>query len=135
MFPGTLTAFGQGIYFSTPSVSDGIHPAFPRYSHVADQYAKKGASGLIVWCVVKKEANIQDSDELRQFLRENKSRAKEVFDAPDLGTFAASLGIDGYHCSSVEHPDETTWVILNRPALVFQTTGLHVGTPNSTIAL
>jgi hypothetical protein len=132
LFPGTMTAFGQGIYLSTPSCRYEGHSAFPHFSRVAHKYAKKCPPGIIVRCVLKKDANVQDSDDLMQYLRENKNRAKEVFDAPDLGTFAAALGIDGYHCSSLEHCDETTWVILNRTALIFQPTVLQVSpdTPN-----
>lgn len=127
MFPGTLTAFGQGIYLSTTSENHSQkHPSFPRISHVARKYAEKCPPGMIVRCVLKKDAKTEDSDELLQFLKENKNRAKDVFGSADLGIFAASLGFDGYFCAGVEHPDETTWVILNRASLVFQTTGLQI---------
>ena len=132
LFPGTLTAFGQGIYLATPCRDYNEHLAFPKFSIVAHKYAKKSNPGVIVRCILKEDANIQDSDELAQFLKENKSRAKAVFGTPDLGTFAAALGIDGYHCGSIEHPNETTYVILNRAALIFQTIALQISpeTPN-----
>lgn len=126
LFPGTLTASGQGIYLATTSVVYGGHIAFPRFSHVAHKYAKKEAPGMIVRCVLKKDAKTSEASDLSQFLRENKNRAKDVFGTLDLGTFAASLGIDGYSCDHYEHPGETTWVIVNRSALVFQTIGLQV---------
>jgi len=126
MFPGTLSAIGHGIYMATTSVEYKDHPAFPRVSKVAHEYAKKEHPGVIVRCCLKQSIKSADDEDLKQFLREHRNRAKEV-GINDLGTFAAALGLDGYYCDNVyDHTTERVWVVVNRGCLVFQNIALQV---------
>jgi hypothetical protein len=126
LYPGTLSAVGHGIYLAATSVDYPHHPAFPRISRVAHEYAKKSHPGIIVRCGLKEDARVVDYEGLTHYMRDNRNRAKEV-GITDLGAFAASLGIDGYYCDGIcgPHPEQV-WIVVNRKSLVFQNTALQV---------
>lgn len=127
LYPGTLSALGHGIYLATTSVEFGKHEGFPRISRIAHEYAKKCHPGIIVRCALKKDAKITDAEGLKDFLRENRNRARDV-GITDVGTFAAAFGFDGYFCDGVEPgTNERVWIVVNRGALVFQKNALQIG--------
>ena len=133
LHPGTQAAFGQGIYFATPSKSlRSPAKLFPSWSKTAHKHAKKSHEhpGIIVRASLKKSSTIGDSSEIRQFLAENKARAIKIFKglgALDQGTFAAMLGFDALKCDDYEEfTGETTYLVLNRGSLRFQISALQV---------
>ncbi len=126
MFPGTQIVYGQGMYFATPSIM-GDSPHFPRISFIAQRYAKEGdGPGVIVRCVLKKDARTLEIDDLYQLFREDRSRSRSA-GIEDVGTFAASRGFDAYYCDGAyDDTDERVWIVLNRTALIFQSNGLQI---------
>ena len=93
-YPGTLVALGNGMYFSVPSKSESVFgPAFRLVSVVALKYTVGESSGSLIRAALKKNAKIAECDELKQYLRENRNRAKRA-GITDIGAFAAALGFD-----------------------------------------
>ena len=127
LYPGTLSAVGHGIYLAKTSVDYPDHPAFPKISKVAHEYAKKEhpLPGVIVRCCMKESVKPADDADLKQFMRENRNRARDV-GITDLGTFAAALGLDGYFCDNMCNHNESVLVVVNRGCLVFQNKALQV---------
>ena len=125
MYPGTLSALGNGIYFAVPShVDEKLYPAFPKVSKVALKYTKTKeqnyGAGALIRAALKTEAKIADCDDLRQDLRENRNRAK-LAGITDIGTFAAALGFDAYFADGIdEDADERVYTVLNRGAIFVQ---------------
>jgi hypothetical protein len=130
MYPGTLSALGNGMYFATPNPKDepGHHAAFPRISRIAMMYTK-GAEGvgILVRAALKHDAKIACCDDLKSDLRDNRNRAKRA-GITDVGAFAAALGFDAFYADGVypDVPDEVVYVVLNRSALLMQSTCLLV---------
>lgn len=126
LYPGTLAAFGSGIYLSTPGmVAQSPVPGFPRLSLTALRYGSQGETGIIVRGALKKTANLLVNGDVKELMRENKNRAKKAGVA-DFGTFAASLGFDGFQCEKMDADDHEMWyVVVNRAVLVFQKTALR----------
>ena len=130
MYPGTLSAYGNGIYFAVPSKKYDKHPAFPLISVLAHEYAQpedpQFGAGIILRAVLSPNARTADCDDLRQYFKENRSRAQHA-GITDLGAFAASVGIEAYFMDGCyDHTDERVWIVVNRGALVFQKTALQV---------
>lgn len=129
LYPGTLSALGNGIYFAVPSeVREEFGPAFPLVSKVALKYTigDPQTSGCIIRAVLKPTAKVVDCDDLRDDLRQNRNRAKSA-GITDIGTFAAALGIDAYFVDGV-YPDtnERIYTVLNRGCLSLQRTVKNV---------
>jgi hypothetical protein len=131
MYPGTLSALGNGMYFAVPG--DKIPkeeldkwPGFPRISTVAMKYVKGEGSGALVRAALKKTAKIADCHDLKQYFKENRNRAK-LAGITDIGAFSASLGFDAYYADNVyEDTNERVFVVLNRGALLIQKQGILV---------
>ncbi len=120
LHPGTQTAYGQGIYFSTPS-RETSRPHFPRMSDVAHRYATSTSGvGVIVRCTLDREVSLPEQIDLCGYFRDEKNRAKRA-GIVDLGTFAAACGFPGYICDGIEpNRDEEVVVILDRSKLLFR---------------
>lgn len=130
MYPGTLSAMGNGMYFSTVG-KDAIaseHAAIPLVSRVAMMYTRgtEGA-GILVRAALKKNAKIAYCEDLKADLRDNRNRAKKA-GITDVGAFAAALGFDAFYADGLysEVPDEVVYVVLNRGAVLMQRTCLMV---------
>lgn len=121
LYPGTLSSKGNGIYFSVPSKEDPQYfPFFPKISIVALKYTKGEASGIVMRAALKKDAKLADSDDLKEYFKENRNRAKRAGIA-DLGAFAAALGIDAlYEDDLYDDTGERIYTVLNRGALLIQ---------------
>jgi len=129
MYPGTLSAYGNGIYFAVPGQT-GKLAAFPKISEIARMYATPGdddlGPGVIVRAILKPSAKIADCQELKACFRDNRNRAHNA-GITDLGAFAAALGFDAYHIDDCyDHTDERVFVVVNRGALIFQKIALKV---------
>lgn len=125
LYPGTLSAMGNGIHLAEPSETHG-GSGFAKVSVVAMEYASREKPGMIVRCILKENTNQIDFDDLKQLFRENRNRAKDV-GITDAGAFAAALGFEAVSCEKIyDHTDERCWIVLNRGALVFQRTGLQI---------
>jgi hypothetical protein len=127
MFPGTLSAIGNGIYFAVPSKQDLLYtPLFPLVSVAALKYTRGETSGALVRAALKATAKIAQCDDLKQDLRENRNRAKRA-GINDLGAFAAALGFDAFAADGVyDDTDERVFTVLNRGALIVQKVGVFV---------
>lgn len=129
MYPGTLAAFGSGIHLSTVSEYDAPVPGFPRCAKTSLKYWGNTGTGVIVRCVLNANAKIFTSEQLVEFRRENRNRARES-QLTDLGSLTAALGYDGFICDKLEANQTEEWyVIVNRTALTFQTIVLQRGHP------
>src|ERR1035438_3309916 len=65
MYPGTLSALGNGIYFAVPTIKDDkFSPIFPLVSFVALKYTKGVNSGCLIRAALIKSAKIADCDDL-----------------------------------------------------------------------
>jgi hypothetical protein len=127
MYPGTLSALGNGIYFAVPSKKDDqFLPTFPLISVVALKYTEGETAGIVLRAALKKGSKVADCDGLKQYLRENRNRAKRA-GITDLGAFAAALGIDAFHADGLyDDTDERVYTVLNRGALLLQKRGILV---------
>jgi hypothetical protein len=126
MYPGTLIALGNGMYFATPSAeSEPGSPEFsifPRLSRVAMQYTGgTDGSGILVRAVLKKDAKMAKCEDLKADLRDNRNRAKRA-GITDVGAFAAALGFDAYSADGIygDVPEEMVYVVLDRGKLMVQ---------------
>jgi hypothetical protein len=121
MYPGTLSALGNGIYFAVPTVKDEhFLPTFPMVSAVALKYTKGENSGCLIRAALVKNAKIADCDDLKDDLRDNRNRARSS-GITDIGTFAAALGFDAYYADGVYNDtDERIYTVLNRGAIYVQ---------------
>lgn len=130
MYPGTLTALGNGMYFATPSHVDETNlPTFPRISVVALKYAKCETVGVVIRAALKPDSKIVDCEDLKADLRTHRNRVK-LSGITDVGTFAASLGFDAYYADGVyEDCDERVYTVLNRGSLLVQSRAKLVGKP------
>lgn len=125
LYPGTLSAMGNGIYFAEPSIDHNVH-GFTKISTIAMEYASTGKPGVIVRCALKQGVNSIDFDDLKQLFRDNRNRAVDI-GITDAGAFAAALGFEAICCEGMyTHAKECCWIVLNRTALVFQQIGLQV---------
>ncbi len=125
MYPGTLAAFGSGIHLSTVSAWSGTVPSFPRCSETARKYSGSDGTGVILRCVLNRTARILNIEDLAEFRRDNRNRAREA-DLTDFGSLAAALGFDAFMCEKLDAGQEETWyVVVNRTALTFQTVVLQ----------
>src|SRR5260221_2136169 len=116
LYPGTLSAFGNGIYFAVPSSAE--HPkccaTFPKISIVALKYTTGETPGALLRAVLKEGSRMAQREDLTQDLRENRNRAKRA-GITDLGSFAAALGFDAFYSDYVyEDSDERVYTVLNR---------------------
>jgi hypothetical protein len=128
MYPGTLSALGNGMYFAAPSSPGQNLPGFPLVSVAALKYTKGGgeAAGFLIRAALKKEAKIADCDDLKQDLRENRNRAKRA-GITDVGAFAAALGFDAFFADRMyTDTDERVYVVLNRGMLLVQKQGIFI---------
>jgi hypothetical protein len=130
MYPGTLSALGNGMYFATPSqkAPPGTPPVFPLISKIAEKYTQgKDGAGVLVRAALKSNANIVDCQDIKDNRRDNRNRARRA-GITDLGTFAAALGFDAFfddgHLEGF--PEERVCVVLNRGALLVQNRCLMV---------
>jgi hypothetical protein len=121
LYPGTLSAFGNGIYFAVPSKEDPTYfPGFPKISIVALKYTSSETPGVVVRAVLRKGSKIANCDDLKDDLRENRNRAKRA-GINDLGAFAAALGFDAFFADYVyDDTDERVYTVLNRGTLSLQ---------------
>lgn len=130
MYPGTLSAFGTGIYLSTTSdliATDPRTPAFPKISKTAQQYAAQDDTGMVIRCLLKPDAKILTQDQIREIRRDNRNRARES-QLTDFGALTAALGFDGFICEKIDNDNQEVWyVVVNRTALIFQTRALQRG--------
>lgn len=126
MYPGTLSAMGNGVYFAVPSLKIAPIGGFKMLSRVALKYTKGDGYGVIVRAVLKKEAQCIEKDQLTEVMRDFKGRAKSA-GITDMGALAAALGFDAFYCDGVyDDTHERVWVVLNRAALVLQTADLKI---------
>lgn len=121
MYPGTLSALGNGIYFAVPTVRDEkFLPTFPLVSAVALKYTKGVNSGCLIRAALVKNAKIANCDDLKDDLRQNRNRARSS-GITDVGTFAAALGFDAYFADGVYNDtEERIYTVLNRGAIYVQ---------------
>lgn len=124
MYPGTLSALGNGIYFAVPTVkNERFLPLFPLVSTIALKYTKGESSGFLIRAALIKGVKIADCNDLRDDLRDNRNRARSSGIA-DIGTFAAALGFDAYFADGVYNDtDERIYTVLNRGSIYVQKTG------------
>lgn len=125
MYPGTLSAYGNGIYLATPMRMNPNNPAFAKVSAVALGYTKGEGAGVLVRAALKADAKILEYADLWELYLQNRSRALKA-GVKDLGAFTAALGYDAYYLDGIEHPHERTWTVVNRGALTFQKIALQV---------
>jgi DUF971 family protein len=123
LYPGTLSALGNGIYFAAPSMKDETFlPNFPLVSKVALKYTKGENSGTLIRAALKSASKVADCDDLKQDLRENRNRARAA-GITDIGTYAAALGFDAYYADGIyDDADERIYTVLNRGSLLIQKT-------------
>src|SRR5262249_38584360 len=108
LYPGTLCAFGSGIHLASPSEPDGEHwpkpnVAFPRASKTACKYAcghDGKQTGVILRCVLRKDARVLQPDGIVEIRRENRNRAREA-QLLDCGALTAALGFDAFMCEDL----------------------------------
>lgn len=122
LYPGTLTALGNGMYFSIPSKTEqkwnGL--GFSKVSIVALKYTSGDGSGILVRAALKKDARIAECDDLRSDLQDNRNRAREA-GITDVGAFAACLGFDAFYADNMyDDCDERVYTVLNRGVLLLQ---------------
>jgi hypothetical protein len=124
MYPGTLSAYGNGIYFATPSTEEQL-PHFPRTSKIARKYCGAcGEPGVLVRAALRSNSRCIELDEMQQFFREFRNKAKRA-GIVDVGSFAAAMGYDAIHGDGLyEGIDERVYIVLNRGALIFQSSAL-----------
>ena len=128
MYPGTLSALGNGMYFAAPSEKREDFPGFPLVSVVARKYIKGDGSGILVRAALNKSAKVADCHDIKQDLKENKNRAK-LAGITDIGAFAASLGIDAFYSDNVYmDTPERVYVVLNRGVILIQISCILVQT-------
>ena len=128
MYPGTLSSYGNGIYFAVPSkVNAKYAPIFPKTSVIALKYTQVGTtSGVLIRAALKDGLKIADSDGLSTYFKENKNRCRRA-GIKDLGAFAAALGFDAFYADNVyDDTDERIYTVLNRGALYVQKVGVMV---------
>lgn len=127
LYPGTLSAKGNGIYFAVPSkVEARFLPIFPRISIAAMKYTKGETVGILLRAALKKDSKLADCDELKEYMRENKNRSKRA-GITDLGAFAAALGFDAlYEDALYDDTGERIYTVLNRGALLIQKAGFLI---------
>jgi hypothetical protein len=111
MYPGTQIALGHGMYFATPSITDG-NKGFPRMSKIAKIYTNgQDGVGFLVRAVLKKGCNCANCDDLKKELRENRNRAVKA-GITDIGAYAASLGVDAFKADGMaEFVDNLTLLL------------------------
>jgi hypothetical protein len=123
MYPGTLSALGNGIYMATTGAyaePAPILPSFPAMSKTARKYASEDDSGIVLRAVLKKDARILDYDGLKEIARDNRNRVREA-QVTDFGALAAALGFDAFkRDDTFDGSEETFYVVVNRTALTFQ---------------
>lgn len=137
MYPGTQSAFGTGIYLA--DLGSAFEPAtkiagFSRISKTAYDHAGAGENGVVLRCLLKPGSRILTHDELKDLRRDNKNRYREA-QLSDCGSLTAALGCDGFFCDGIgTHEGEHWFVVVNRTALIFQSTcAIHsrlTGTPS-----
>ncbi|MCE0483799.1 MAG: hypothetical protein LV479_06130 [Methylacidiphilales bacterium] len=123
MYPGTLSALGNGIYLATtgeyadtPSNSQ----FFPKMSRMAFKYAANDDSGVILRCALKADAKILDFDDVRSIARDNRNRVRDA-QVTDFGALTAALGFDAFvRDDTFDGSGEKVYVVVNRTALTFQ---------------
>lgn len=127
LYPGTLSALGNGIYFAVPSKKDEQYAdTFPLISVVALKYTAGETAGIVLRAALKHGSQVADCDGLKQYFRENRNRAKRA-GITDLGAFAAALGFDAFYADGLyEDTDERVYTVLNRGALLLQKLGVFV---------
>jgi hypothetical protein len=121
LYPGTLSALGNGIYFAVPTIKDEkFLPIFPLVSCVALKYTKGENSGCLIRAALTKAVKIADCNDLKDDLRQNRNRARSS-GITDVGTFAAALGFDAYYADGVYNDTaERIYTVLNRGAIYVQ---------------
>jgi hypothetical protein len=121
MYPGTLSALGNGIYFAVPSFTDQqFLPHFPLASKIALKYTKGEDSGVLIRAALNVDAQVADCDILKEGLREFRNRVREA-GITDIGTFAAAIGKDAYFADGIyDDTGEMVYTVLNRGMLWVQ---------------
>jgi hypothetical protein len=124
LYPGTQSAFGTGIYLTdlgcpftlpTPAI-----PGFSRIAHTAHDHAGAGENGVVLRCILKKNARILTHEEVKELRRDNKNRYREA-QLSDCGSLTAALGCDGFQCDGIgKNAGEKWYVVVNRTPLIFQ---------------
>lgn len=127
MYPGTLTALGNGIYFAVPSrIDPKFHPDFPKVSYAALKYTKSENSGCLIRAALIEGSKIGNYDEIIALLKQNKDRAVAAGIA-DIGTFAASMGFDAMYADGIyDDTEERVYTVLNRGAIYVQRTARFI---------
>jgi hypothetical protein len=126
MYPGTLTAVGNGMYFATASVDGTVGAGFDKVSFAAQKYTKGDEPGVLVRAALKSCNCIEECALMGDNMKESRIRAKSAGIA-DIGAFAAALGYDAIYANGVyEDTKEIVYVVLNRGALIVQKTCLMI---------
>jgi hypothetical protein len=121
LYPGILSATGNGIHFAVPSQVSDRWAVFPKISVVAQKYTKKGpSSGALIRAVLKPDAKSIDFQDVRNDFKQYKNRAKNA-GIVDAGAFAAAIGIDALYADGMnDDSDERIYTVFNRGKILFQ---------------